>query len=75
MSNVLKFKQCAKLERAKQIKRLNPELSHDQIARQLGIKPDIILMPVQRKASLTDWILFLSTFAVMGALIGWGVTL
>lgn len=72
---IIDFKTKQKISRADQIARLNPELSRDQIARQLGIKPEIIIMPVSRKASVVDWILFLSTFAVMGALIGWGITL
>jgi hypothetical protein len=72
---IIDFKTKQKLTRAEQIARLNPEMSRDQIARQLGIKPEIIIMPVTRKASLVDWILFLTTFAVMGALLGWGLTL
>ena len=72
---IIDFKTKQKLTRAEQIARLNPELTRDQIARQLGIKPEIIIMPVTRKASLVDWILFLTTFAVMGALLGWGLTL
>ena len=73
--SIIDFKSKQKLTRAEQIARLNPELTRDQIARQLGIKPEIIIMPVTRKASLVDWILFFATFAVMGALIGWGITL
>jgi hypothetical protein len=73
--SIIDFKSKQKLTRAEQIARLNPEMSRDQIARQLGIKPEIIIMPVTRKASLVDWVLFFATFAVMGALLGWGLTL
>ena len=72
---IIDFKTKQKITRADQIARLNPEMSKDQIARQLGIKPDVILLPVQRKASAIDWIIFAAVSLVMGALVGWGVTL
>jgi len=72
---IIDFKTKQKITRADQIARLNPEMSKDQIARQLGIKPDIILIPVTRKASAIDWIIFAAVSLVMGALVGWGVTL
>lgn len=75
MSNVINFKQCAKFEKAKQIKKLNPELSHDQIARQLGIKPEIIILPGQHKSGIFEWIGFLIVCGGLGALIGWGAFL
>ena len=73
--SIIDFKTRQKITRAEQIARLNPELSRDEIARQLGIKPEIILMEIKRQASIVDWIIFLATFAVMGALIGWGLTI
>jgi len=73
--SIIDFKSKQKITRAEQIARLNPEMSKDQIARQLGIKPDIILIPVTRKASAIDWIIFAAVSLVMGALVGWGVTL
>jgi len=72
---IIDFKTKQKLNRADQIARLNPEMTRDQIAQQLGIKPEIILIHLQRKASAMEWILFIITFAVIGALIGWGITL
>lgn len=72
---IIDFKTRQKITRAEQIARLNPELSRDDIARQLGIKPDILIMEVKRQASFIDWIIFLSVFAVIGALIGWGATI
>ena len=73
--SIIDFKTRQKITRAQQIARLNPELTRDEIARQLGIKPEIILMEIKRQASIVDWIIFLATFAVMGALIGWGLTI
>ena len=73
--SIIDFKTRQKITRAEQIARLNPELSRDEIARQLGIKPEIILMEIKKQASIADWIIFLATFAVMGALIGWGLTI
>ena len=75
MSNVLKFRQCAKWERARKIKKLNPELSNDQIYRQLGIKPEIIILPGQHKSGFFEWMGFLIVCGGLGALIGWGAFL
>ena len=75
MNNVIQFKQDIKFDRFKNIKRLNPELSDDQIKRQLGIKPEIIIMPYQHKSGIFEWIGFLAVCGGMGALIAWGAFL
>ena len=73
--NVINFKTKQKLTRAEQIARLNPEMGKDQIAEQLGIKPEVIILPNERRATVFEWIGFFVVCAGMGALIGWGFTL